>query len=99
AGDIERRQVESFVLAMDSTLKPIVGQQITLTASNGPVVSPRIDLLIARAAAGDCDLVVKGLDGAPLQGGRRPPGGPVGRGFPGEPGLSDAALRARAATP
>ena len=29
-------------------------------ATNGAVVGPRIDLLIARAAAGECDLVVKG---------------------------------------
>src|SRR5262245_17983057 len=99
AGDLERRQVESFVLAMDSTLAPIVGQQITLTASNGAVVGPRIDLLIARAAAGECDLVVKGLDGTAWQGWLRGPDGTFGTGFPGEPGLSDAALRARAATP
>jgi hypothetical protein len=31
-----------------------------LTGSNGGVAGPRIDLLIARANAGECDLVVKG---------------------------------------
>ena len=55
-----RRAVESFLFAFDSNLKPIVGQQITLNSHNGDVVGQRIDLLIARAEAGDCDLVVKG---------------------------------------
>jgi len=55
-----RRQVEDFVLAFDTNMFPIVGQQITLTRSNGAVAGPRIDLLIARAGAGECDLVVKG---------------------------------------
>jgi hypothetical protein len=48
------------MLALESNLKPIVGQQITLTASNAAVAGPRVDLLVARADAGDCDLVVKG---------------------------------------
>jgi YVTN family beta-propeller protein len=60
AGDPQRRQMEQFILAFDSDMAPIVGQQTTLTASNGGVAGPRIDLLIARAAAGECDLVVKG---------------------------------------
>jgi len=60
AGILLRRQVESFVLAFDTNMFPIVGQQITLTRANGAVAGPRIDLLIARADAGECDLVVKG---------------------------------------
>jgi hypothetical protein len=59
-GDAERRQVESLILAFDSNMAPVVGQQITLSANNFSVVSPRIPLLMARAAAGECDLVVKG---------------------------------------
>ncbi len=61
AGDAVRRQLEAFVLAFDSNLAPIVGQQITLTQTNATVVGPRIDLLESRAAASECDLVVKGL--------------------------------------
>jgi hypothetical protein len=57
----QRRQVEAFLLAFDSNLAPIVGQQATLTADSGPDVSARIDLLEARAAAGECELVVKGM--------------------------------------
>ncbi len=60
AGDIQRRQVEDFLFAFDSNLAPIVGQQTTLTQDNGAVVGARIDLLIDRARAGECDLVVKG---------------------------------------
>ncbi len=57
----KRRQVEAFVLAFDSNLAPIVGQQATLTGNSGPDVASRIDLLEARAAAGECELVVKGV--------------------------------------
>jgi len=61
AGVTLRRQIESFMLAFDSNLAPIVGQQITLTQSNVEVASPRIDLLEARADVGECELVVKGF--------------------------------------
>jgi DNA-binding beta-propeller fold protein YncE len=58
-GDLLREQTAEFILAFDSNLKPIVGQQITLRHDNAAVVAPRIDLLVARAAAGDCELVAK----------------------------------------
>ncbi len=54
-------QLEQFLLAFDTNLAPIVGEQVTLTASNAAVASPRIDLLIARADLGECDLTVKGV--------------------------------------
>jgi DNA-binding beta-propeller fold protein YncE len=54
-----RRDLEAFLLAFDSNLAPIVGQQITLTKRNAAVAGPRIDLLIARANANECDLVAK----------------------------------------
>jgi hypothetical protein len=54
-----RRALEAFVLAFDSNLAPIVGQQITLTHANAAVAGPRIDLLMARADEGECDLVAK----------------------------------------
>jgi DNA-binding beta-propeller fold protein YncE len=60
AGELQKRQVEDFQLAFDSNLAPIVGQQTTLTRDNGAAVGARIDLLIDRARAGECDLVVKG---------------------------------------
>jgi DNA-binding beta-propeller fold protein YncE len=60
AGDLQKRQVEDFLLAFDSNLAPIVGQQTTLTKDNASAVGERIDLLIDRARAGECDLVAKG---------------------------------------
>jgi hypothetical protein len=70
------QNVVKFLLAFDSNMKPIVGQQIALTSSNAAVVGSRIGLLVARANAGDCDLVVKGRWGE-----RRPRSkrGPPGR--------------------
>lgn len=58
-GILKRRELEAFLLAFDSNLAPIVGQQITLTKRNGGVAGPRIDLLMARADVHECDLVVK----------------------------------------
>ena len=45
--DATRRDVEQFLLAFDSDLAPIVGQQVTLTSDNAAGAGPRIDLLIA----------------------------------------------------
>jgi len=60
-GDPLRRQVEQFLLAMDTDFAPIVGQQITLTSTAnfanctpGSSTDPtcvRIDLMVARASA------------------------------------------------
>jgi hypothetical protein len=63
AGIQLRRQIEQFVLAYDSNLAPIVGQQVTLTWWNASVAGSRIDLLLARAVAGECDVVVHGSAG------------------------------------
>ncbi len=54
-----RRQVEDYLLAFDSNLAPIVGQQVTLTAANGAAAAPRIALLRSRADVGECDLVAQ----------------------------------------
>lgn len=55
----QKDDMEQFMLAFDSNVKPIVGQQITLTPTNSATSSGRINLLIARANAGDSELVVK----------------------------------------
>jgi hypothetical protein len=100
AGDPLRRQVEQFILAFDSNLAPIVGQQVTLTSGNAATVGARIDLLVFRDALNECDLVVKGTV-AGEQRGWASLG--VIYGFrsdrANEPLLGDAALRALAATP
>jgi hypothetical protein len=98
AGRILKRQVESFVFAFDSNFAPIVGQQITLTSTNAATAGPRVDLLVARAAAGECDVVVKGtIDGEP-RGFQRLGSGDFKPDRAAEAPLGDAALRALADT-
>jgi DNA-binding beta-propeller fold protein YncE len=55
----QKRTVIDFLMAYDSNLKPVVGQQITLTSTNSAAVLPRVNLLVSRADAGDCDLIAK----------------------------------------
>ena len=55
-----KKDVEQYLLAFDTNLAPIVGQQVTLTALTSAVVGPRINLLKARADVGECQLVAKG---------------------------------------
>ena len=70
--DDERDNVVDFVMAMDSELAPIVGQQITLTVNSGTDVHSRIDLLRQRAMVttprAECDLIVKGVVDGELRG-------------------------------
>jgi DNA-binding beta-propeller fold protein YncE len=67
-GDI--RNLEAFLIAFDSDLAPIVGQQVTLSRDSGETAHRRVDLLAQRAAtprpfrgapAGECDLIAKGV--------------------------------------
>lgn len=48
-GEPQRRDVEQAMLAFDSDLAPIVGQQVTFDDTNFANVSGRIDLLEQRA--------------------------------------------------
>ncbi len=52
AGDAVRRQLESFLLAFDSNVAPIVGQQVALTSGNQAAAVRGSISLIARADAG-----------------------------------------------
>jgi hypothetical protein len=99
-GTVPRQQVAAFLLAFDSNLAPIVGQQITLSAANAAAVSPRIDLLAARANAGECDLVAKGRAGGRVAGYLYQPGsGLFLQDSAGSPPLSRALLSLRALFP
>jgi hypothetical protein len=53
----ERAQMESFMLAFDSNLKPMVGQQLTVApgASSGPALRT----LLASASRGHCDVALR----------------------------------------
>ncbi|WP_455205085.1 YncE family protein [Kaarinaea lacus] len=52
-----RRNLEQYLMVFPTNFFPIMGQQITLTETNGAIVGPRIDLMMARAELGECDLV------------------------------------------
>jgi len=106
-GDAQRRDLEQFLLAFDNDLAPIVGQQVTLDASNAAVVGPRIDLLIARAHAPfvskslggnvtECELVARGVIGGHAVAFTLGSDGAFARDDGGAP-LSDPAVRALAA--
>ena len=69
-GTTDRRNLEAFLHGFDTGLRPAVGQQVSATPStfNDANVVGRINLLIARDDAGDCDLVVKGVLGGIARG-------------------------------
>ncbi|MBX3024472.1 hypothetical protein KF840_06130 [bacterium] len=107
--DTDRANLEQFIMAFDSDLAPAVGQQVTLTSSNGAVVAPRLALLLARAqttfvllnAPGvrECDLVVHGIVGGEARGYLFDPASGLFRSDrAAEPPLGDAALRLLAGT-
>jgi DNA-binding beta-propeller fold protein YncE len=91
---LQRSAVADFVLAFDSNLAPIVGQQVTLTARNDAVAGPRIDLMIGRCGLDppECDLVVKGNLNGEARGWRLVAGLFVSD-RASEPAISDGALR------
>jgi cytochrome c peroxidase len=66
--ELQRRQIEQYLFAFESNLKPIVGQQITLSANNRDGAYERIRLLITRARAGDADLIATGSIGGQARG-------------------------------
>jgi YVTN family beta-propeller protein len=61
--DNQRRDIEQFVLAFDSGIAPAVGLQVTVNVDNknSQTTVDRINLLMAQATAGNCELIVKGL--------------------------------------
>ncbi len=77
-GDASRRDMEAFMMAFDTGLAPVVGQQVTLTSDNFSDVVDRIQLLLARARTpyatlvhphgNECDLVVKGVENGQQRG-------------------------------
>ena len=97
------------MLAFDSDLAPIVGQQVTLTASNSAAAGPRITLLEQRAqapftskalggAVKECDLVARVAQGGTIRGFVFNPSNSSFVPSGGGASLSDSALRALAAT-
>jgi DNA-binding beta-propeller fold protein YncE len=109
-GDASRRDVEQFMLAFDSDLAPIVGQQVTLTSQNAGAVGPRITLLEQRAATPftskilggtvtECDLVANVVQGGAMKHYLYSPNSAAFMPGDGTPPLSDGTLRTLAAVP
>jgi YVTN family beta-propeller protein len=59
AGQAQVRNMEQFMLAFDSNLAPIVGQQVTLSAATDAAASARVALLVQRAQLRECELVAR----------------------------------------
>jgi len=108
--DGTRRDVEQYLLAFDTDLAPVVGQQVTLTGTNGSAVGPRIDLLMRRAGAPfvskslngvvtECDLVARMVRNQVSIGYLYDPSSGDFVASDGRGRISDAALRALAAFP
>jgi len=111
-GDPQRRDVEAFMLAFDTDLAPIVGQQITLNGATVGDAATLDRLTLMEDAAGaaftslmlggavtEGDLVVKGRVGGEDRGWLYDPGsGLFDSDRASEAALSDAALRALAQT-
>jgi hypothetical protein len=77
--DVTRRNVEQLLLAFDTDIAPIVGQQVTLTRDNSAAVTNRINLLeqlagtpfisaIFGGTATQCDLVAQVVVNHSVQG-------------------------------
>jgi DNA-binding beta-propeller fold protein YncE len=98
AGDLERRDMESFMLAFDSNHRPIVGQQATLSPTSGVDADTRVDLILDRADAGECDAVVKGIVAGEDRGWVYDGAGQFSSDRAGDGVITEAALRALADT-
>jgi DNA-binding beta-propeller fold protein YncE len=96
-GEVQRRQLEAFILAFPTNLAPVVGQQITLRASSSAAVGSRINLLRQRADAGECDLVAKTWIDDDEAGFLYVGSGLFATDRRGQPPITDAALRSLAA--
>jgi len=107
----DRARVEAFMIAFDTDLAPIVGQQVTLNSSNGGTLDARIDLMIARCSTNfqskvlvdlnggpvnDCDLIAKLNDAGAQSGYLYDPVALLFMPDTGGAGITDAALRTKA---
>ena len=66
--DITRRFLESYIMAFDTGMAPAVGKQLTISDELREKDRQLIDMLVTRAAAGDCDLTARGWEQKRLRG-------------------------------
>jgi hypothetical protein len=110
----EQSRVEAFMIALDSDLAPIVGQQVTLTSTSVGAVGTRVTLMYDRARTSfrskvledmngglvnECELIAKLSDGGTPKGYLYDPGSDRFQPDDGGPVLTDAVLRTKAGTP
>ncbi len=96
--DTERRNMESLMFAFDSNHRPIVGQQATLSDTSGVDADARVDLILDRSDAGECDVVVKGTVAGEKRGWLYDGAGQFSSDRVSEGSIAEAALRSLAAT-
>ncbi|HYC57513.1 MAG TPA: hypothetical protein VEL28_21455 [Candidatus Binatia bacterium] len=92
----ERADLEQFLLVFDADLAPVVGQQVTLRRANQEAASARLDLLVARAELGECDLVARGMRKGSARSWLMMEGGTFRSDHAQEPQLSAQRLRSQA---
>jgi YVTN family beta-propeller protein len=66
--DVTRRLLQSYIMAFDTGMAPAVGRQLTVSEELREDERQLIQLLMTRAAVGDCDLTAKGWEGTALRG-------------------------------
>lgn len=103
---LAQRQLNAYLMAFDTNLAPVVGQQVTLTAETAAAATARIALMEARAnthfamtgatMAMECDVIVKSVLNGEVRGWVRLPSGAYRSDRRSEPELSSAELQALA---
>jgi hypothetical protein len=53
----DKAEMEDFVFAFQSNMRPVVGQQVTLRRDAGSAAQARLNFLIEQASLGHCDLI------------------------------------------
>jgi hypothetical protein len=107
--DATRRNVEQYLLAFDSDLAPVVGQQVTLSSANASAAGARITLLEQRANAAftsktlggavkECELVARVVQNGASTGFLFNPANSTFVPSGGGTALTDAQIRALAST-
>jgi DNA-binding beta-propeller fold protein YncE len=96
----QRANVEAFMMAADTGVKPAVGHQVSVDSGNHDDASiiNRIAMLVGQADAGNCELYVKGIHAGEARGAVFVGGGMFQVDQFGEPDLSTTQLRNLAAT-
>jgi DNA-binding beta-propeller fold protein YncE len=93
-----RHAIVAFMLAFDSNFAPAVGQQVTLGASYSAAAGTRLDLLEARVAAGECELIGKSSNVVGANAGFLYRSGSWQPASTTQPAVADASLRSRIAS-